>query len=50
MSQIKVDTITDGALAYIIAGSKALSATLTQLHTTIGANTFDSGTASVSWE
>jgi hypothetical protein len=41
---------TDGALVYMVQGSKALSATLTQLHITIGASTFDSGTASVSWE
>lgn len=41
---------TEGALAYMVQGSKTLSATLTQIRITVGASTFDSGTASVSWE
>jgi len=40
----------DGAFVHTLGGSKALSATLTQLRLTAGANSFDAGTASISWE
>jgi len=41
----------DGGQLHSLGGTKALSATLTQVRiTTNSANTFDSGTASVSWE
>jgi hypothetical protein len=41
----------DGAAGHIIGYTKSLSETLTQLRlTTNSANTFDAGTASVSWE
>lgn len=42
---------TDTAVLYFVSGNKSLSETLTQVRlTTNSANTFDAGTASVSWE
>jgi trimeric autotransporter adhesin len=42
---------TDNAVLYFVSGNKSLSETLTQVRlTTNSANTFDAGTASVSWE
>jgi hypothetical protein len=42
---------TDAAVLYFVSGNKSLSETLTQVRlTTNSANTFDAGTASVSWE
>lgn len=40
----------DAAANHVISGSKALSAVLTQIRITAGANTFDAGTASIKWE
>jgi hypothetical protein len=41
---------TDAAQVHSWGGTKSLSETLTQIRITAGANTFDAGTASVSWE
>ena len=40
----------DGAFLHTFGGSKALSATLTQVRLTVSANIFDAGSAAVSWE